>query len=117
MAVGYVLQQAFANFGDRAAIYVLLIVAGFAVTVAAPKLRIPTELMYIPPCIYIVCELFVDVIELGILETSKIVGLARNIGDEFLMLSIGVVLGMIVANKLYDKQQAKDGLQEQSEEQ
>ena len=36
MAVGYVLQQAFANFGDRAAIYVLLIIAGFAVTVAAP---------------------------------------------------------------------------------
>lgn len=117
MAVGYVLQQAFANFGDRAAIYVLLIVAGFAVTVAAPKLRIPTELMYVPPCIYIVCELFVDVIELGILETSKIVDLARNIGDEFLMLSIGVVAGMIVANKMFEKRQGQKALQEQNEEQ
>ena len=117
MAVGYVLQQAFANFGDRAAIYVLLIVVGFVMTVAAPKLRIPTELMYIPPCVYFVCELCVDVIELGILETSKIVGLARNIGDEFLMLSIGVVAGMIVANKMFEKQQAKNALQEQSKEQ
>ena len=107
MAVGYVLQQAFANFGDRAVVYVLLIVAGFVMALAVPKLRIPTELVFIPPCIYIVCELFVDVIELGVLETSKIVGLARNIGDEFLMLSIGVVVGMIVANKLYAKQQTK----------
>ena len=117
MAIGYVLQQAFANFGDRAVLYVLLIVAGFVVTVVAPKLRIPTELMYIPLCIYIVCELFVDVIELGILGTSNIVGLARNIGDEFLMLSIGVVAGMIVANKMFDKEQAQKAQQEQSEEQ
>ena len=33
------------------------------------------------------------------------------------MLSIGVIIGMIVANKLYEKQQAQTAPQEQSEEQ
>ena len=108
MALGYILQQAFANFGERAVIYVLLIAAGFALALFAPKLGIPTDLMYVPPCIYIVCEVFVDVIEAGIMSTSKIVDLARSIGDEFLMLSIGVVAGMILANILFKKHQKKE---------
>ena len=104
----YILRTAFAAFGDRAVLYVALIVAGFLLAAFAPKLRIPIELVYVPPCVYIVCELFVDVVEMGVLGTSNIIGLCKNIGDECLMLAIGIIVGMIVANMLYSKKHTQN---------